>query len=148
MLWNSQLVQILHLLTCSCIHWVFTKCLFINIWFKVLERSWKSIDQHVYEPCQKKNWQVTTLYSREFNRYLWFKRIIRVGEGACLISVAFKFVANYFNNRFYRFVVAALLCAYLIRRDQLKMVPDRGISLSCWFHCKIRSLNTLQTNAQ
>jgi len=32
-------------------HWNFTKCLVMDIWFKVLEKSWTPIGQHVYEPC-------------------------------------------------------------------------------------------------
>jgi len=35
----------------SFIHRDFTKCLFKEIWFKVLEESWKPIGRHVYEPC-------------------------------------------------------------------------------------------------
>jgi len=29
----------------------FTTCLVMEIWFKVMEKSWKSIGQNVYEPC-------------------------------------------------------------------------------------------------
>jgi len=38
-------------------HFVHFSCLYRNfslvmdIWFKVMEKSWKSIDQNVYEPC-------------------------------------------------------------------------------------------------
>jgi len=46
---SSLLVQIQHFLTC--IHRDFTKCFVVEIWFKVLEKSWKSIGRHVCEAC-------------------------------------------------------------------------------------------------
>jgi len=29
----------------------FTKCLVMEMWFKVLEKSWNPIGQHAYDPC-------------------------------------------------------------------------------------------------
>jgi len=39
----------LHFQTCSCLYRDFT--LVMEIWFKVLEKSWKSMSQTVSEPC-------------------------------------------------------------------------------------------------
>jgi len=63
MLWNSHCqYKIRHVLTFSRIHRDFTQCLVMDIWFKVLEKSWKSIGQRVYEP-----WKCNITFSYHMN---------------------------------------------------------------------------------
>jgi len=38
-----------HVLNCSCLYRDFS--LFMEIWFKIMEKSWKSTGQNVSEPC-------------------------------------------------------------------------------------------------
>jgi len=40
-----------HFLHFSCLYWDFS--LVMNIWFKVMEKSWKSTGQNVSEPCSR-----------------------------------------------------------------------------------------------
>jgi len=54
-----------------------------EIWFKVLESSRRPTGQRVCEPVTNGTEKKRKVYSADD---LWVKRVIRVGEGAWLIS--------------------------------------------------------------